>query len=730
MDPEVESDRPGPCPKCGMALEPALPTASRTAWTCPMHPEVVQDHPGACPKCGMALEPTVAADEENPELSDMTRRFWASAALSLPLVLVSMTEFLPRDPLTPVKEAAWFPWAELAVATPVVLWGGWPFLARFWTSVRTWRLNMFTLIGLGVSVAYLYSVVATAWPGLFPAAFRTMGGGVPVYFEAAAIITTLVLLGQVLELRARGQTSSAIRQLLGLAPTTARRVEADGTERDVPLQEVRPGDRLRVRPGEKVPVDGRVVEGRSSVDESMLTGEPIPAEKGPDDPVVGATVNGTGSFVMVAERVGADSLLARIVGLVAEAQRSRAPVQRLADAVSAWFVPLVVLAALATFAAWAAFGPSPRLAHALVNAVAVLIIACPCALGLATPLSVMVATGKGATVGVLFRDAGAIETLRKVDTLVVDKTGTLTVGKPRLVSVRTFGTTDAEALQMAASLEQGSEHPLAAALVGGARARGVAAQPVQGFAAVPGQGVTGALGGRRLALGNAALMEAEGVGLSSVSAEADALRAEGQTVMHLAVDGRLAALLGVADPVKESTPAAIAALHAEGVRIVMLTGDNEVTARAVAKRLGIDEVVAGVLPDQKAEHIRRLQAEGHFVAMAGDGVNDAPALAAAQVGIAMGTGSDVALESAGVTLVQGDLRALVRARRLSRATLRNIRQNLAFAFGYNVLGVPLAAGVLYPAFGLLLSPVVAAAAMSLSSVSVVGNALRLRGADV
>jgi Cu+-exporting ATPase len=731
MDPEVESDKPAACPKCGMALEPAIPTVLRRTWTCPMHPEVVQDRPGACPKCGMALEPSQAGEDENPELADMARRFWVSAAFTLPLLAVGMTEFFPDDPLMHWKEAAWFNWAGLAFATPVVLWGGWPFFVRFWTSVRTWSLNMFTLIGLGVGVAYLYSLAATAAPGLFPAAFRTMGGHVPVYFEAAAAITTLVLLGQVLELRARGQTSGAIRQLLGLAPATARRVGPDGSEEDVPLEQVRPGDRLRVRPGEKVPVDGRVVDGRSSIDESMLTGEPIPAEKDPGDRVIGATVNGTGSFLMEAERVGADSLLARIVGLVAEAQRSRAPIQRLADAVSAVFVPIVVLVAAATFAAWSLAGPEPRLAHALVNAVAVLIIACPCALGLATPLSIMVATGKGATVGVLFRDAEAIETLRKVDTLVVDKTGTLTLGKPALAGVRTFGgATEAQALEMAAALERGSEHPLAAAILEGARSRGIAPTQAAEFAAVPGQGVTGRVGGRRVALGNAALMAAEGVEVAAVQADADRLRAEGQTVVHLAADGRLAALIGVADPVKESTPAALEALRRDGVRIVMLTGDSEATAQAVARRLGIAEVVAGVLPDQKAEHVRRLQAEGRFVAMAGDGVNDAPALAAAHVGIAMGTGTDVAMESAGVTLVKGDLRAIVRARRLSRATMRNVKQNLVFALGYNALGVPIAAGLLYPAFGLLLSPVIAAAAMSFSSVSVVGNALRLRGAAV
>ncbi len=734
MHPDVNSPKPSACPKCGMALESSMPAAAADdEWTCPMHPDVVQSGSGSCPKCGMALEASSggSASEANAELRNMTRRFWASAAMSLPLVVVGMAEFLPGKPLMPIMDATWFNWAELALATPVVVWGGWPFFVRFWTSVRTWNLNMFTLIGLGVAVAFLYSVVATAAPSLFPASFRSHEGTVLVYYEAAAIITTLVLLGQVLELRARSQTSTAIKQLLGLAPTTARRVDRKGNETDVPLQLVQPGDRLRVRPGEKIPVDGKVVEGHSSVDESMITGEPIPAEKSKGDAVIGATLNGTGSFLMIAEKVGADSLLSRIVHMVAEAQRSRAPIQRLADIVSAYFVPIVVVVAAATFAAWSTVGPEPRLANALVNAVAVLIIACPCALGLATPLSIMVATGKGATAGVLFRDAEAIETLRKVDTLVVDKTGTLTMGKPRLVSVRTYArTTEKEALRLAASLEKGSEHPLAAAILDGAKERGAAAVAVKGFVTVPGKGVTGTIGTKHVALGNQALMASSQVDILAVQEAADALRSEGQTVMHLAVDGRLVALLGVADPIKETTPAAIDGLHKEGLRIVMLTGDNEVTAWAVARRLGIDDVVANVLPDEKAQHIKRLQAEGRFVAMAGDGINDAPALAQAQVGIAMGTGTDIAMESAGVTLVKGDLRGIVRARRLSRATIRNVKQNLVFALGYNALGVPIAAGLLYPFFGLLLSPVIAAAAMSFSSVSVVANALRLKGARI
>ncbi len=726
MDPDVRMDHPAACPKCGMALEPEMPALPAAKWTCPMHPDVVQDQPGSCPKCGMALEPMEGgAEEESPELRSMTRRFWLSAALSLPLLVVGMAEFLPGDPFMPIMRAWWFNWAELALATPVVLWGGWPFFQRFWTSVRTWRLNMFTLIGLGVAVAYLDSLAATAAPGLFPASFRE-DGNVPVYFEAAAIITTLVLLGQVLELRARGQTSSAIRRLLGLAPAMARRIEADGSERDVPLQQVQAGDRLRVRPGEKVPADGQVLEGRSSVDESMVTGEPVPVEKGKGDQVIGATLNGGGALVIQAQKVGADSLLSRIVRMVAEAQRSRAPIQRLADAVSAWFVPAVVAVAVATFAAWALAGPDPRLAHALLNAVAVLIIACPCALGLATPLSIMVATGKGASAGVLFRDAEAIETMRKVDTLVVDKTGTLTLGRPRLVDTHLLGTHPESALAIAAGLEAASEHPLAAAVVAAAKEKAVKPARIDSFEAVPGKGVRGLAHKHKVAVGNDRFLAGEGVDVSGGAATAQAWRSQGRTVLWLAIDGRLAALFAVEDPIKQGTPEAIAALAADGVRIVMLTGDNETTAKAVAARLGLREVVAGVLPDQKAEHVRRLQAEGRFVAMAGDGINDAPALALAHVGIAMGTGTDVAMESAGVTLVKGDLRGIVRARRLSRATLRNIKQNLGFALGYNTLGVPIAAGVLYPAFGLLLSPVIAAAAMSFSSVSVVANALRLR----
>jgi Cu+-exporting ATPase len=733
------------CPKCGMALEPSgVPVpATRTEWTCPMHPEIVRDEPGDCPICGMALEPRTvqAEEEENPELVSMTRRFWVSTVLTVPLALLAMGRYLPEDWiaalggwLTGLMSSPAGGWLELALATPVVLWGGWPFFVRGYYSIVHRSLNMFTLIGLGVGVAYAYSVVATVVPGIFPASFRGEGGEVGVYFEAAAVITTLVLLGQVLELRARSRTGAAIRALLGLAPKTARRIEPDGTERDVPLDQVQPGDHLRVRPGEKVPVDGVVVEGRSSVDESMVSGEPIPVEKAAGDRVVGATVNGTGSLVMEAEKVGAETLLARIVQMVAEAQRSRAPIQKLADQVAGYFVPAVVAIAVVTFIVWSIWGPAPAMAFALINAVAVLIIACPCALGLATPMSIMVATGKGATTGVLFKNAEAIETLRKVDTLVTDKTGTLTEGKPKLVTVEPAPGMDGmgadELLRLAAGLERGSEHPLAAAIVDGAEERGLEPGRSEDFSSVTGKGVTGTVGGRSVTLGNRALLDHLGIDPGGLAARAETLRGEGQTVMFVTVDGRPAGLVGVADPVKETTPEAIEALHRRGIRVVMLTGDSETTARAVASRLGIDEVVAEVLPDQKVEVVRRLQQEGRFVAMAGDGINDAPALARAQVGIAMGTGTDVAMESAGVTLVKGDLRGIVRAAKLSRATMRNIRQNLFFAFIYNALGVPIAAGVLYPFFGLLLSPIIAAAAMSFSSVSVVGNALRLRRVEL
>jgi len=719
----------------GAGRRPAAATrASSVLWTCPMHPEIVRDEPGACPICGMALEPMtpVAGDvPENEELRDMTRRFVVSTILTLPLVVVAMAEMIPGVPLGGLHGRT-MGWIGLALSTPVVLWGGWPFFVRGVTSIVTRRLNMFTLIALGVAAAYAYSVVAVLVPGVFPAAFRGAGGDVAVYFESAAVIVTLVLLGQVLELRARDRTGAAIRSLLELAPRAARRIGPDGREEDIPREHVVPGDRLRIRPGEKIPVDGVVLDGQSSVDESMITGEPVPVEKGKGDEVIGGTVNGTGTLVMEARRVGAETLLAQIVDMVAQAQRSRAPVQRLADVVSAYFVPAVVVVAIVTFVVWALVGPEPALAFALINAIAVLIIACPCALGLATPMSIMVAAGKGASVGVLFRNAEAIELLRDVDTLVVDKTGTLTEGRPSLVSiVPTASVDETRMLSIAASLERGSEHPLAAAILSGAEARGIAGEPVEGFESLTGRGVTGVIGGQRAGLGNGALLEGLGIDLSGdAEARAEALRADGQTVMYVVLGGELLGLLGVADRIKATTPDAVRALRDEGVRLIMVTGDNETTARAVAARLGIDEVIAGVLPERKVDVVRRLESEGRSVAMAGDGVNDAPALAAAHVGIAMGTGTDVAMQSAGVTLVRGDLRAIVRARRLSRATMRNIRQNLFFAFVYNALGVPIAAGVLYPAFGVLLSPIFAAAAMSVSSVCVIVNALRLRRARI
>ncbi|SDG48492.1 Cu+-exporting ATPase [Onishia taeanensis] len=735
MHPEIVRNAPGDCPKCGMALEPAAPQAAaqKTEWICPMHPEIVRDESGDCPKCGMALEPRqVSADaEENPELIDMTRRFWVGVALTVPLFLLAMGGMVPGVDMAVLVPHGIRVWLELALATPVVLWSGWPFFVRGYRSVINTSPNMFTLIALGTGVAYLYSLIAAVFPHIFPLSFRDEAGQVSVYFEAAAVIVTLVLLGQVMELRARGQTNAAIKALLGMAPKTARRISDDGSEEDVALEQVQIGDRLRVHPGEKVPVDGVVVEGNSSLDESMITGEPIPVEKKTDDKVIGATINGTGALVIEAHRVGSDTLLAQIVQMVAEASRSRAPIQNLVDVVAAYFVPAVVLAAVATFIIWSLFGPEPAMAYALINAVAVLIIACPCALGLATPMSIMVASGKGASMGVLFKNAEAIQTLRDVDTLVVDKTGTLTEGHPRLQDVvAAEGFTEAQVLSLAATLERGSEHPLAAAIVQGAEAHDVTLERYTDFASVTGKGVTGRVGEQQVALGNRALMESLDIEASALAERAESLRAEGKTAIFLAVDGKPAGLVTVADPIKETTAEAIRALHEEGIRIVMLTGDSQTTAEAVAKELGIDEIIAGVLPEQKAEKVKALQAEGRFVAMAGDGINDAPALAQAQVGIAMGTGTDVAMESAGVTLVKGDLMGIVRARRLSRATMRNIKQNLFFAFAYNSLGVPIAAGVLYPAFGLLLSPIFAAAAMSLSSVSVVGNALRLRRTNI
>jgi Cu+-exporting ATPase len=727
MHPEMRQSAPGPCPKCGMALEPVSVSAPapRTEYVCPMHPEIVRSAPGACPKCGMALEPRVASaePEENPELGDMSRRFWIGVAFLVPLLLVAMGDYVIGRPVVPPGA---MPWVELALATPVVLWCGWPLLERGWASVVRMSLNMFTLIALGTLTAYVYSLVATLLPGVFPPSFRGSSGEVPVYFEAAAAITVLVLLGQVLELRARSRTSDAIKALLGLAPKTARRLK-NGREEDVPLDQVQVGDSLRVRPGEKVPTDGVVLEGVSAVDESMVTGEPMPVEKTGGARVTGGTVNGTGGFVMRAERIGSDTLLAQIVRLVGEAQRSRAPIQRLADVVAAWFVPAVVLAAVVTFVVWALIGPPPRMAYALVNAVAVLIIACPCALGLATPMSIMVGTGRGATAGVLIKDAEALETLEKVDTLVADKTGTLTEGKPKVTRVVALPPlAEAELLRLAASVERGSEHPLAGAIVAAALARDLAPAPVFDFQAQPGRGVVGTVEGRAVALGNSQLFEQLKIDPGPLAQVAAALRAEGATAMLVAVDGKAAGLVAVADPIKASTPEAIRLLHEAGVRLVMLTGDSRATAGVVASQLGIDDVVAEVFPDQKAEVVARLQAEGRVVAMAGDGVNDAPALARAQVGIAMGTGTDVAMQSAGVTLVKGDLRGIARARRLSRGTMRNIRQNLFWAFAYNTVGIPVAAGVLYPAFGLLLSPILASAAMTFSSVSVIANALRLR----
>jgi Cu+-exporting ATPase len=732
MHPEIRQSQPGSCPKCGMALELlAEPIAeSRTRYVCPMHPQIVRDEPGDCPICGMALEPqTAEVEAEDAELKAMERRFWISAALSLPLFILAMGHDLYPAAMPAFLDARLLQWIQLALATPVVLWGGWPFFVRGWASLIHRSLNMFTLIALGIGVAWLYSLVATVWPGLFPASLRTMSGMVPVYFEAAAVITTLVLLGQVLELRARSRTGAAIKMLLGLAPKTARLVQEDGSERDVPLEQVQPGQVLRVRPGEKVPVDGIVLEGVSAVDESMVTGEPIPVEKRAGDQLIGATVNGNGSLLLRAEKVGADTLLAQIVHMVGEAQRSRAPIQKLADTVSGYFVPAVVAIAIVTFIIWSVWGPEPRLSHGIVNAVAVLIIACPCALGLATPMSIMVGTGQGALAGVLIKNAEALEVLEKIDTLVVDKTGTLTEGKPQLVSVVPAKDRDeGELLRLASSLERGSEHPLASAIVNGAEQRGIRTVTVEEFQSLTGRGVTGKVEGHSVALGTALLMDELGVQFGSLAETAETLRREGQTVMLVAVDGREAGLLGVADPIKRSTPEAITLLHEEGVNIVMLTGDNRLTAEAVARRLGIDRIEAEVLPDQKTAAIKRLQGEGRKVAMAGDGINDAPALAQAHVGIAMGTGTDVAMESAGITLVKGDLRGIARAIRLSRATMRNIRQNLFFAFIYNTLGVPIAAGVLYPVWGLLLSPIIAAAAMSLSSVSVIANALRLKRA--
>ena len=711
------------------AAAPPAAAPSGAKYTCPMHPEVVQVGPGSCPKCGMSLVPVAGAEEDNAELRDMTRRFWVGAVLSAPLVFIAMAPYLGiMEPLGLAPRAR--AWVEFALGTPVVLWSGWPFFRKFALSLRNRSPNMYTLIGLGVALAYIFSVAAVFAPGLFPAEFRMHGGEeVGAYFEAAAVIVTLVLLGEVMQLRALGQTSQAIRQLLALAPNTALRIEADGREAEVPLAEVRVGDKLRVRPGEKVPIDGTCLEGSSNVDESMITGEPIPVPKKPGDRVTGATINGKGTLVIRAERVGADTLLARIVHMVAQAQRTRAPVQRLADLVAAYFVQTVIAIAAITAIVWGIFGPEPALTYAVVNAVAVLIIACPCAVGLATPISITVAMGQGALNGILFRNAEAVEKLREVNTLVVDKTGTLTLGKPQLVALAVeAGINENDALRLIASLERASEHPLAQAIVKGAEDRGIGLQPVENFDSVTGQGVLGVVDGRKVAVGSRHFMERFGVMPQGLADKADTLRTQGKTAMFAAIDGRVAAVIGVADPIKETTPEAVQALKAQGVTIVMLSGDARATAEAVGRQLGIDEVIGEVLPEQKVEKIKALQASGRFVAMAGDGINDAPALAQAQVGIAMGTGTDVAIESAGVTLVKGDLRGIAKAIRLSHATMRNVKQNLFFAFIYNALGVPIAAGVLYPVFGLLLSPIFAGAAMAMSSVSVVSNALRLRRA--
>jgi len=710
-------------------LTPNKPSVAKgVIYTCPMHPQIRRPAPGSCPICGMALEPLGATEETgpSPELIDMTRRFWIGAALAVPTVILEMGAHFPGLNFHRYVSPQISVWLQFLLATPVVLWAGWPFFVRGAASVRNRSLNMFSLIALGVGAAYLYSLAATFAPALFPASLRE-GGIIPVYYEAAAVITVLVLLGQVLELRAREQTGSAIRALLNLAPKTARRIRDDGNDEEVPLEQVHIGDRLRVRPGDSVPVDGMVTEGRSAIDESMVTGESMPVEKEPDVKVIGGTINGTGSLIMRAEKVGSDTMLARIIHMVAEAQRSRAPIQRLADIVSAWFVPAVILVAVVAFVAWMIWGPPPAFAYALVAAVSVLIIACPCALGLATPMAIMVGVGKGATAGVLIKNAEALERFEKIDTLVVDKTGTLTEGKPRVVAVEPAeGFDEATVLSLGASLERSSEHPLAGAIVAAAKQRGVAMQDVADFSSITGKGVAGKIGSRQVSVGNANLLKDIGVASANLESRANELRRDGATAMFVAVDGRPAGIIAVADPIKATTPAALVSLRADGVRIVMLTGDNRTTAQAVASKLGITDIEAEVLPEQKNAIVRRLRSEGRAVAMAGDGVNDAPALAEADVGVAMGTGTDVAMQSAGVTLVKGDLAGIARARALSRATMRNIRQNLVLAFVYNVLGIPLAAGVLYPAFGLLLSPIIAAAAMSFSSVSVIANSLRLR----
>ena len=731
MHPEIQQDHPGSCPKCGMALELAnysLNASMQTEYSCPMHPEVVRNKPGSCPKCGMALEPRVAeVDAENTELVNMNRRFWVSLLLSFPVFIIAMIHDMAPDLMPDAITLQQIQWFEFALATPVVLWCGLPFFQRGWASIMHRSLNMFTLVSIGIGVVWGYSVIATFLPQLFPPLMQDEGGAVAVYFEAAAVITTLVLLGQVLELRARSKTSDAIKLLLGLAPKTARVHYDDGREEDIPLEQVKPGDILRVRPGEKVPVDGVVIEGSSAVDESMVTGEPIPVEKFVDLPLIGATINGTGSLLMRAEHVGSETLLAQIVHMVSEAQRSRAPIQKVVDTVAGYFVPAVLLVAIATLLVWWIWGPEPRLAHAIVNAVAVLIIACPCALGLATPMSIMVGTGRGASAGILIKNAEALEIMEKVDTLVVDKTGTLTEGKPKLTSVYALNDfVEQDILRFAASLEQVSEHPLASAIVKGAKDKGLTLMQVEDFNSLTGRGVTGGVKSYQIALGNATLMAELNVDTQQLAGRVDTLRQQGQTVMLISIDNKVAGLISVADPIKKNSVKALQQLHKSGIKVVMLTGDNQVTAQAVAQNLGIDQVYADVLPEQKAEVVKKLQQEGHIVAMAGDGINDAPALAQADIGIAMGTGTDIAMESAGVTLVKGDLLGISKAHRLSQSTMQNIRQNLFFAFIYNSLGVPVAAGLLYPFFGILLSPMIAAAAMSFSSVSVISNALRLR----
>lgn len=735
MHPEIQEDKPGDCPKCGMALEKVTQnTEQKTKYTCPMHPEIVRDEPGDCPICGMALEKQTDSgdeEEENRELKDMSRRFWVSAVLTFPIVIIAMSHLVPIEAVKNLHGLKNLQYIELLLATPVVLWGGGPFFIKGYRSIVNKSLNMFTLIALGVGVAYFYSLIAAISPDIFPQSFRDQNGKVGLYFEAAAVIVTLILLGQVMELKARSKTSSAIKSLLELAPKKALLINDDGTEEEIHLDHVKAGDNLKVRPGEKVPVDGVVVSGKSSVDESMISGEPVPVEKEEGDKVIGATINGNGSLVIKAEKVGSDTVLSQIVKMVSEAQRSKAPIQSIADKVSSYFVPAVVVISIITFIVWSMFGPEPKMAFAIINAVAVLIIACPCALGLATPMSIMVATGKGAQLGVLFKNAESIEKLRDIDTIVVDKTGTLTAGKPKLNSVEVAGDfSEKEILSYAGSLERESEHPLARSIVEGAKERDVDFLKVEDFESVTGKGVKGVAGGKQVLLGNRKLLEDEGLDVASLDEKANSLREEGQTVMFVGIDGKPAGMIGVADPIKETTSAAIKSLHKENIKIVMLTGDNEKTAKSVADKLGIDEVIAGVLPEQKAEKIRELQNQGHTVAMAGDGINDAPALAQAEVGIAMGTGTDIAIESAGITLVKGDLGAIVRAIKLSRLTINNIKQNLFFAFIYNALGVPIAAGILYPFSGILLSPIFAAAAMSFSSVSVIGNSLRLRKKEI